>query len=77
MDTDGKPDEMAPARTFTLQQANSGETPLSMSALRAQIKAFSPSRMKTFFNGFSSEELVVMRELIDGVHRELAELRGE
>lgn len=77
MDTDGKPDEMAPARTITLQQTNHGEAPLSMSALRAQVKAFSPSRMKTFFNGFSSEELVIMRELIDSVQHELAELRGE
>lgn len=69
-------DEKTPARTITLQ-ANHGEVPLSMKALQSQVKGFSPSRLKTFFNGFSLEELQAMRETIDDAYRELAELRGE
>jgi hypothetical protein len=69
--------DRAPARTITLQASHVGERPLSMCALRAQVKGFSPERLKTFFNGFSLSELADMRELIDSVHRELAELRGE
>jgi hypothetical protein len=67
----------APARTITLQQTSEADTPPSMRALRAQVKAFSPSRLKTFFNGFSRDELTTMREIIDEASRELAELRGE
>jgi hypothetical protein len=70
-----KPDETL-ARTITLQTSH-GEVSLSMKALQSQVKAFSPTRMKSFFHGFSLEELATMRDLIDTAHRELAELRGE
>jgi hypothetical protein len=76
MDKDLKPAETT-ARTITLQASHVGERPLSVRALRAQVKGFSPDRMKTFFNGFSLSELSDMRDMIDSVHRELAELRGE